>query len=112
MYLGETQIRELLRTLRSLYPQGDVICDVMTREFFEKFARPIHQKLVDLGASFQLPERPLEAIFADERYAQTAHVSIQSRAVELGQLPLLLRLYARFSPVFLNGYSVRVFVAE
>ena len=112
MYLGETRIRELLRTLRALYPQGDVICDVMTREFFEKFSRPIHQKLVELGASFQLPERPLEAIFADEGYAQTAHVSIQRRAMELGQLPLLMRLYARFSPVFLNGYSVRVFMPE
>ena len=111
-YLGETRIRELLRTLRALYPQGDVICDVMTREFFEKFSRPIHGKLVELGASFQLPEHPLETIFADERYEQTAHVSVQRRAAELGQMPLLMRLYSRFAPVFINGYSVRVFTPQ
>jgi methyltransferase (TIGR00027 family) len=112
MYLGETQIRELLGTLRRLYPQGDVICDVMTRAFFEKFGRAVHQKLVDLGAKFQLPERPHEAIFAEEHYAQSAHVSIQKRAAELGQMPLFLRLYAWFDPVLQNGYSVRVFTPE
>jgi methyltransferase (TIGR00027 family) len=112
MYLAETPIRELLRIVRDSYPRGEVICDVMTRDFFEKFSRPIHQKLVALGASFQLPARPLEAIFADERYTQSAHQSIQKRAAELGQMPLFLRLYARFDPVFQHGYSVRVFTPE
>jgi len=112
LYLGETRIRELLRTLRALYPQGDVICDVMTPEFLAKFGRPIHQKLLELGASLQLPERPLDAIFAEEHYEQTSHISVQKRAAELGQLPFLMRVYARFDRVFQHGYSVRAFSPE
>jgi methyltransferase (TIGR00027 family) len=108
-YLGETRTRELLQTLRAVYPQGEVICDVMSQDFFAKFGQPIHKKLVELGASFALPERPLEAIFADEHYTQTAHVSIPKRAVELGQMPLMLRMFERFMPVFRNGYTIRVF---
>lgn len=112
VYLGESRIRELLQTLRGLFPRGDILCDVMTRQFFDKFAQPMHRKLVELGASFALPERPLEAIFADEHYEQSAHVSIPRRAVELGQMPLAMRLMARFMPVFRDGYSVRVFTPE
>jgi len=58
-YLGETRSRELLQTLREVYPQGEVICDVVTQDLFAKFAQPIHKRLVELGASFALPERPL-----------------------------------------------------
>jgi methyltransferase (TIGR00027 family) len=108
-YLGETRVRELLATLRGLFPQGEIICDVMTRAFFEKFGRPIHAQLVALGASFQLPERPLEAIFAEEHYEQTAQVSIPKRTMELGQLPFPMQLYARFSRLFRDGYTIRVF---
>ena len=109
VYLGESRIRELLATLRSLFPEGEILCDVMTREFFDQFVYQMHKKLVELGASFALPERPLEAIFADEGYEQVAHVSIARRAVELGQMPFMLRMAERFMPKLRNGYSVRVF---
>ena len=108
-YLGETRVRELLRTLRALYPQGEIICDVMTRDFFATFGQPIHKKFLEMGASFALPERPFEAIFADEHYTQTQHVSIPKRAVELGQMPFMMRMFERFRPVFRDGYTVRVF---
>lgn len=112
MYLGESRIRELLQALRRLFPQGEILCDVMTREFFEKFASEMHKKLVELGASFALPERPLEAIFRDEGYEQLAHISIARRAAELGQLPFMLRMAERFVPTLRNGYSVRVFAPD
>jgi methyltransferase (TIGR00027 family) len=112
VYLGESRIRELLQTLRHLFPQGEILCDVMTREFFDKFAKPMHKKLVELGASFALPERPLDAIFADEHYEQITQASIARRAVELGQMPFMLRLVERLVPALRNGYSVRAFAPE
>lgn len=112
VYLGEPRIRELLQSLRRLYPQGEILCDVMTREFFAKFAAQMHEKLVELGASFALPKRPLEAIFAEEGYEQVAHVSIARRAAELGQLPFMLRMAERFIPALRHGYSVRVFAPD
>jgi methyltransferase (TIGR00027 family) len=108
-YLGESRTRDLLRAVRQLFPHGEILCDVMTREFFDRFASQMHKKLVELGASFALPERPLETIFADEGYEQVAHVSIARRAAELGQLPFMVRMAERFVPTLRHGYSVRVF---
>src|SRR4051812_12195943 len=45
MYLAESEIRELLQTLQSLFPAQQLICDLMDREFFEKYAQPIHGKI-------------------------------------------------------------------
>ena len=87
VYLPEERIRELLRTIRTAFPHGEILCDVMTTHFFNRYGRDIHEKIRDLGASFVLPERPLEAVFAEEGYAQTAQVSTTGRAAELGQMP-------------------------
>jgi len=108
-YLGERRIRELLRTLRAAFPRGEVPCDVMTVEFFNAFSRPIHEKIQGLGASFELPERPIDQVFADEQYRQTTQVSTTRRAAELGHLPWYMALLTRLSRNFANGYSIRVF---
>ena len=88
MYLEEPLIRELLRTLRSLFPRGEILCDVMTTEFANQFGREIREKLRELGAVFAMPSRPLEAIFADEHYRQTLQVSIGRHREALRHLPL------------------------
>ena len=108
-YLDEPRIRELLRTMRATFPRGEILCDVMTLEFFKRYSRPVHAKIQELGASFVLPERPLEAVFEDEGYTQTAQISTTGRAAELGQMPWYMNLFTRVSPRFRAGYSVRVF---
>lgn len=109
VYLPEEGIRELLRSIRTAFPQGEILCDVMTTQFFNRYGRDIHDKIRDLGASFVLPERPLEAVFADEGYTQTAQVSTTRRAAELRQMPRIMRLVAPLLPGFRAGYTVRVF---
>jgi methyltransferase (TIGR00027 family) len=108
-YLGESRIRDLLRVLRSMFPRGEILCDVMTREFFQAYSEPIHKKIVELGASFELPAHPLADIFASEHYTQTARISTTKRAAELGHLPWYMRLMLTFSRTFVDGYSIRVF---
>ncbi|HTM34307.1 MAG TPA: class I SAM-dependent methyltransferase [Vicinamibacterales bacterium] len=108
-YLGEARIRELLRTLRAIYPQGEIIGDVMTLAFFRAFGQPIHRKIVELGASFELPARDLADVFAGEGYTQTGQHSTTQRAAELGLLPWYMRLMLRISRRFVDGYAVRVF---
>jgi O-methyltransferase involved in polyketide biosynthesis len=109
LYLDETRIRELLHAVKQAFPKGEIICDVMTREFFEKYSRPIHEKIQQLGASFTIPDRPIAEVFADEGYEQTAQISMTVRAAHLGQLPWFMRVLVRVSATFRNGYSVRVF---
>jgi methyltransferase (TIGR00027 family) len=107
-YLGETRIRELLRTLRTTFPQGEIVCDVMTLTFFRAYGQPIHKKLVELGAPFELPSHDLAEIFASEGYTQVARLSITKRAAELGHLPSYMRPLLLFSETF-SGYAIRVF---
>lgn len=109
MYLDEPRIRELLQTLRAVFPRGEILCDVMTPEFFNRFGRPIHEKVRDLGASFTLPERPLEAIFAEEHYRQTRQISIGRHPAALKLMPLPMRLAVRMMKAFATGYTVRAF---
>jgi len=108
-YLGEARIRELLRTLRTTFPRGEVLCDVMTVEFFHAYSRPIHEKIKELGASFAPPGRPIDQVFAEEQYRQTAQISTTRRAAELGQMPWYMSLLTRLSRRFVEGYSIRVF---
>ena len=106
-YLGEHRIRELLRTLRAHFPQGEVLCDV-TGFFLDAYSQPIHT-IVELGASFELPAHPIADIFASEGYGQTAQISTTKRAAELGQMPWFMRTLLYVSRRFVDGYSIRVF---
>jgi methyltransferase (TIGR00027 family) len=109
MYLDEPRIRELLQAIRATFPRGEVLCDVMTLAFFNRFSRPIHEKIQDLGASFALTERPLEQLFAEEHFRQTQQISIGRHAPALKLMPFPMRVTVRLMPVFATGYTVRVF---
>jgi methyltransferase (TIGR00027 family) len=109
MYLGEVATRELLRSLAGLFPRLEILCDVMTTEFFDRFAGRIHRRIRDLGATFRLPARPLAEIFAEEGFAERERISILTRSYELGVMPWWGRLAHRFSRSFRDGYSIRAF---
>lgn len=109
-YLGEQRIRALLRTVREAFPRGEILCDVMTLEFFRKFGRTIFEKIREMGAEYHVPERPLDQIFGEEHYAETTRISSMERASALGQVPwhwkwLLLPLL----PTLRHGYTIRAF---
>jgi len=52
MYLSMAQRETLLTTVTTLFPRHIVFCDLMSRKFFEKLGKPIHEKLKAHGASF------------------------------------------------------------
>ena len=108
-YLGESRIRELLRTVRAAFPAGEIICDVMTLEFFKTFGQPVHKQIVELGTSFELPAHPIADIFASEGYQQTAQISTTKRAADLGLLPWYMRPMLYLSRTAVDGYAIRVF---
>ena len=63
MYLEEEVIRQLLQTLQRLFPQHKLICDLMTRDFFEKYSKTLHEKVTGMGASFKFTVENPETIF-------------------------------------------------
>lgn len=109
-YLGEPRIRELLRTVREAFPRGEILCDVMTLEFFTKFGKTIFEKIREMGAAYHVPERPIDEIFGEEHYVETARISNMERASELGQLPWHWKfLLVPMTPLLRSGYSIRAF---
>lgn len=106
-YLPEPGTRELLRTTRSRFPNGEILCDIMTVEFFNKYGRDIFEKIRDFGAALVVPGRPIPDVFTDEHYRETQLISIALRAMK--QMPLLMRMFVRFNALFHTGYTVRVF---
>jgi methyltransferase (TIGR00027 family) len=86
MYLQEDAIADTLKQLQQLFPQHVLLCDLMTRPFFEKFAQSVHNKLVEAGAQFTTrPHKPAD-IFKQNGYMETAHTPMLKRASELGVL--------------------------
>ncbi|MGH8119258.1 MAG: class I SAM-dependent methyltransferase, partial [Gammaproteobacteria bacterium] len=79
MYLEEDAIRQLLLTLRRLFPRHKLICDLMSRRFFEKYTRTFHEKITGMGASFITVENPDE-IFVGNGYRIVEKISVVGRA--------------------------------
>ena len=108
MYLSMTQRETLLTTLTTLFPDHIVLCDLMSKKFFEKLGKPIHEKFKAHGAVFaDMMDNPA-SLFLKYNYQQIAKVSTVKKAVELGlaKLPrIALLLYGKL----FNGYSVYEF---
>ena len=64
-YLTHEEREATLKALTRTFPKHILICDLMTRYFFEKLAKPLHQKLVGLGTTFRdVEEQPHERVLA------------------------------------------------
>lgn len=113
MYLEPEAIHSTLMALQDLYPKHVLLCDLMTRNFFEKFAQGIHSKLVTAGGRFTpRPDKP-DAIFINNNYKKIENIPMYKRATELGiirdrlNIPdFVFRLLLKLLVKDLNGYSV------
>lgn len=117
MYLEPDAIAATLRVLRERFPRHVLLCDLMSRGFFQGFvARGFHAKIVALGARFT--ERPVDpaAIFIEHGYRQTDEVPMFRRAWELGVLWQRARIPGFVARIMLgrarelSGFGVRRFV--
>jgi methyltransferase (TIGR00027 family) len=109
MYLSHEVINTLLQTLRRLFPQHTLLCDLMTRKFFEKYSRTLHEKIKDLGTSFGYTvDRPAE-IFVKNGYYLRGSVSIVEKAVGWGTIKIPRLIMKTFLHTLTRGYAIYVF---
>ncbi len=115
MYLEPAAIESTLRAVRQVFPHHLLLCDLMNRRFFDKFAYRLHEKIVGAGASFtRRPDHPA-AVFLEHGYRLTARIPMIARAVEVGVLQERTRIpgfLARLMPRVvkdMNGYAVHCF---
>ena len=108
-YLEEAAIHTLLQTLHGLFPQHKLICDLMTRDFFEKTATTIHAKLTGMGATFKFTVDNPEEVFLKNGYRELEKIPIVEKAVlfEAGEIPP--EVWQTIQPTLPQGYSIHVF---
>jgi len=116
MYLDPVAIAQTLQQVQQRFPRHALLCDLMTRRFFDRFAQGVHGKLVAAGGHFSdRPENPI-TIFLDNDYRLAESVPMLKRANELGLLWDELRLPSIIFSLVLNifmrdlqGYAVHRF---
>jgi methyltransferase (TIGR00027 family) len=111
MYLEEETIRGLLWTLHGLFPEHKLICDLMTRKFFESYGRSIHEKLTGMGATFKFTAANPEELFLNNGYRRLACFSIVAKSAEY-QMKKIPRIIARtLLRTLTSGYAIYVFAS-
>jgi len=109
MYFSMAQRETLLTAVTTLFPHHIVFCDLMSRKFFEKLARPLHEKVKAHGASFTDMMDDPAALFLKHGYQQVAKVPKIKKSVELG-LAKVPKLAFLLSGKLLNGYAIYEFL--
>jgi methyltransferase (TIGR00027 family) len=109
MYLAESEIRELLQTLQSLFPAQQLICDLMDREFFEKYAQPIHGKIAGLGAPFKFIANDPATVFQESGYELREKTEIIDKVIEFTRPDLTEDELQAVLPTLPKGYDICVF---
>ena len=109
MYLEEEAIKQVLQTLHRLFPRHKLICDLMSRSFFEKYGRTIHEKLTGLGATFRFTADNPEDVFVKSGYERVGRISIVEKSMEFESRTILRILLKTLLRTLARGYSIYVF---
>lgn len=111
MYLEEDTIKQLLQTLHRVFPHHKLICDLMTRVFFEKYGRTIREKITGMGAHFKLTTDDPEALFLQNGYRRTGWFSMIEKAFEFDSKKIPKIVLRTFLRTLTKGYAIYVFEA-
>jgi hypothetical protein len=84
----------------------------MTRDFFEKNASTIHEKLTGMGAVFKFTIDNPEDVFLKNGYRQLQKIPIieQSILFEAGEIPP--EVWQTIQPTLPQGYDIHVFETQ
>jgi methyltransferase (TIGR00027 family) len=109
VYLDEEVIGQLLQTLRRLFPRHQLICDLMSREFFANYGGTFDEKITGMGASLKFTADNPEEIFIENGYRCTARVSIVERTVVFESPEIPQDVLETLLPTLPGGYAIYVF---
>ena len=108
MYVPSVALERTLRELRNLFPQHEVIADLMTRAFAEKHGKRIKEIIADIGVNFDPLTEP-ENPFTRVGYREAQRESIMCAALTYQRLGWLRPLMRFMYPDVVAGYTVRTF---
>jgi len=106
MYLHQDERQGLVTALQKIFPNQVVYCDLMRQSFFERYGKPVHDKILSLGATFtEMMEHP-ENIFLDNGYKILSCTSIPLYAARHGNMDISAFFLRYFLKTLREGYSI------
>lgn len=109
MYLEEEVIAQLLLTLRRVFPRHRLICDLMSKDFFEQYSKTLHEKITGMGTSFKFTVDRPEEMFVENGYRRARKVSIVESAVGFGSIDIPRAFLETSSRTLAEGNAVYLF---
>jgi methyltransferase (TIGR00027 family) len=111
MYVTAESLSQTLAVLKATLPAHEIIADLMTRSFLERYGKPIRSVIEGLGAQMIPGEDPARP-FAESGYRETSRQSVVQLGLRYGGRGWLAHALASLSPGLFAGYSVRSFVPK
>lgn len=112
MYLKPEQLQTTLHTLKNVFPNHHLICDLMTPAFSRSYSSGLIGRIRELGGDFaELLDDPAGFVTA-RGYRHHESFSIAGRAVEHGAIPMPRWLLNTLLRSLRDGYRVHVFEAD
>lgn len=109
MYLTNEQFTDTLKQFEQLFPNHTLICDLLTKQFFNRYSYRLHKKLKDFGAVFQFKHKVPQDFVLQHRYSLQQKISVIQAGINEGNLPIPKFLQWLFKEDVQNGYTVNVF---
>lgn len=106
MYLRQAEIAAMLAVLGRVFPDHDLLADLVTGRFMDRYGASIRARIAALGAHFgELVDRP-EAVFLDAGYRPVAQWSLMRAVREYGAAPMPWLLLATLLRPGVKGSQV------
>jgi methyltransferase (TIGR00027 family) len=106
MYLDQPKRKALVNTLQQAFPKHIIHCDLMRKSFFDRYSKPIHEKIVRMGTTFaDLNEQP-ENLFLENGYTALSQTSIPLFAAKYVNLDIPEFMVRYFLKTLRNGYCI------
>ncbi len=108
IYLTEAEILQSVAVFQKLFPDHQIICDLVSRSMVATYGRSLHAKIQATGTCFKAVDHP-ETVFTLNGYRIRQGISIVERSVDFGinRIPKLFLRY--FFDGDVMGNSVYVF---
>lgn len=108
-YLESSAIAANARAFAELFPQHELICDLQSNVFVQRWGQRIIERIAALGATWRFhPDDPVAAIEA-LGYGRRECVSIAVRAAELRRIRVPAFVVRHLLPSLRDGYQVCAF---
>lgn len=105
-YLEVDEVIHFIKELQKLFPEHQLVCDLMSRKFYEKYASMTSNMVKEMGAPFRFNEKRPELIFLTNGYQLIDKISVMKFAFDSGFMKNPGILPVMFQRTLLDGYSI------